>query len=278
MRRTILTTAAVVAAVLSLPGTASAAEETYVTPADVAPACSSEQTVPFCVFQRGTGTVEIGPGEPDAASGTDHLLIDTPDGNAKASLLSYEFAGRPLADIDTLGYRSFIDPASTAGEKQAPALNITIDPNGPEVAGGFATLVWEPVYADPGAIARGAWQQWTPSSSDGGWWSPANGTTTGPEGPLGFSTYQANWADVQGALPDATVLGVGVNQGGGNAGLVAQVDLLQVNDSVHDFETVLPYPTAKEQCKKGGWADFTAPEFRNQGQCVSWVARQSGDA
>ncbi len=31
-------------------------------------------------------------------------------------------------------------------------------------------------------------------------------------------------------------------------------------------------PTSKDDCKDGGWQDFTDPEFRNQGQCVSYVA------
>ena len=30
-------------------------------------------------------------------------------------------------------------------------------------------------------------------------------------------------------------------------------------------------PTNKEQCKNGGWRDFTDPAFKNQGQCVSFV-------
>ena len=29
-------------------------------------------------------------------------------------------------------------------------------------------------------------------------------------------------------------------------------------------------PTAKSQCKHGGWKSFTSPSFRNQGQCVAW--------
>jgi hypothetical protein len=279
MRRTILTSAAVVAAVLSLPGTASAAAKTYVIPTDVAPACSSGQTVPFCEFQRGTGTVEIGPGEPDAASGTEHLLLSTQDSNAKAYALSYEFAGRPLSDIDSLGYRSYVVEPGTSNPEQAPALNIEIDRNGgPLQSGDYAVLVWEPLYVEGESTEDGVWLDRSPSTSRGGWWSPANGTTTDAAGPLGFRTYTADWTAVQTALPGATVLGIGVNQGGGNPGLLAQVDLLQVNGTVHDFERELPYPTAKEQCKKNGWAEFTAPEFRNQGQCVSWVARQSGDA
>jgi hypothetical protein len=30
-----------------------------------------------------------------------------------------------------------------------------------------------------------------------------------------------------------------------------------------------PEPTSKDQCKQGGWRAF--PQFRNQGQCVSFV-------
>jgi hypothetical protein len=29
-------------------------------------------------------------------------------------------------------------------------------------------------------------------------------------------------------------------------------------------------PTSTDQCKKGGWRNFTNPTFRNQGQCVSY--------
>lgn len=31
------------------------------------------------------------------------------------------------------------------------------------------------------------------------------------------------------------------------------------------------YPVTKDDCKHGGWAGFTGVDFRNQGQCVSWV-------
>jgi len=31
-------------------------------------------------------------------------------------------------------------------------------------------------------------------------------------------------------------------------------------------------PTSKEQCKNGGWKTFTNPSFKNQGDCVSFVA------
>ena len=31
-----------------------------------------------------------------------------------------------------------------------------------------------------------------------------------------------------------------------------------------------PFPTAKDQCKNGGWRNY--PGFKNQGDCVSFVA------
>jgi hypothetical protein len=286
MRRTILTTAAVVAAVVGLPGFASAETTTsYVVPSDLT-VVASPSTCPdplltdFCAVTRGTGTVGITAGAPDAASGTDHLVLSTPDGNAKAFALSYEFAGTPLSDIETLGYRSYVAQVNPAEPRQAPALNIEVDRDGGTLQpGDHAVLVWEPVYTAESTDAQ-RWITRSPSTSGGGWWSPANRPTTELAQPLGFPQEKATWDQVQAAagLEDATVLGIGVNQGGGNPGLLAQVDLLQVNGTVHDFERELPYPTAKEQCKKNGWAEFTAPEFRNQGQCVSWVARQSGDA
>ena len=35
----------------------------------------------------------------------------------------------------------------------------------------------------------------------------------------------------------------------------------------------LPFPpTSKDQCKKNGWKSFNNPTFKNQGDCVSYVA------
>jgi cell division septation protein DedD len=33
-------------------------------------------------------------------------------------------------------------------------------------------------------------------------------------------------------------------------------------------------PTSTDQCKNGGWRNFTSPRFKNQGDCVSYVASQ----
>jgi hypothetical protein len=38
--------------------------------------------------------------------------------------------------------------------------------------------------------------------------------------------------------------------------------------TIHD---AVPFPTSKEQCKNGGWHDFSG--FKNQGECVAFVER-----
>lgn len=48
-------------------------------------------------------------------------------------------------------------------------------------------------------------------------------------------------------------------------------------DVIHQAqtETCPTYPTAKEQCKDGGFRTFTAVAFKNQGQCVSYLQANS---
>jgi hypothetical protein len=47
----------------------------------------------------------------------------------------------------------------------------------------------------------------------------------------------------------------------------ADLSAITVNGTV---EVPIAGPTAKSQCKKGGWRNFTSPSFKNQGQCVAW--------
>ena len=41
-------------------------------------------------------------------------------------------------------------------------------------------------------------------------------------------------------------------------------------DVFFDKITLLNVPTSKEQCKNAGWRNY--PQFKNQGDCVSFVA------
>jgi hypothetical protein len=51
----------------------------------------------------------------------------------------------------------------------------------------------------------------------------------------------------------------------------ADLSAITVNGTV---EVPVTGPTAKSQCKNGGWQSFTSPSFRNQGQCVAWYEHQ----
>lgn len=52
--------------------------------------------------------------------------------------------------------------------------------------------------------------------------------------------------------------------------------------TVTPTSTASPYnvPTEAKQCKKGGWKTFVTPDgtFKNQGDCVSWIATNGKNA
>jgi hypothetical protein len=216
-----------------------------------------------------TGAFVSGPGSPPLGVGS--FQMGTALATDKGTLFNYDHVGTRLADITGLSYATYRDPASTAPAVQLPSMNIEVDYNGPAVAGGYTSLVFEPVYnPDQGAIVSGAWQSWR--GIPGIWWStrPINGCGTPP-------CYQS-WSDIVAANPDATILGgFGVNQGSGSGGLIAATDALKIaaNGSswAYNFEPFRT-PLTKDDCKNGGWQNVRAADgssFKNQGQCVSYV-------
>jgi hypothetical protein len=210
-----------------------------------------------------------GPATPPSGSGS--LELTTVTGAEKAFLFNFDHIGTKLSDVGEISYNTF----RTAGSlQQVAALNVVVDYNGPSVAGGFSTLVFEPVYnTDQGPIVSGQWQDWTATGS-GVWWStkPINGQCE-------FTCYKT-WAEIVASNPDATVLGgVGINQGSGNAGLTTAVDAFTFDETTYNFELVAPKPvtaSSKDQCKDGGWTNFETSSnvrtYKNQGQCVADVS------
>jgi hypothetical protein len=217
----------------------------------------------------GVGTFEVGPANPPLGVGS--LELKTTTGNDKVFLFNYDHVGTELADINKISYSTYRE---TGNNQQVAALNIQVDFNGPNVAGGFTTLVFEPVYnTDQGPVVSGVWQDW--DAYNGGaakWWS-----TRDIPGVCAFDCF-VKWEDIVAANPDATILGgFGVNQGSGNSNLTTNVDALSIgteaNCVTYDFEP-FRVATAKDQCKNGGWqtvkrADGTS--FKNQGDCIQYV-------
>lgn len=186
------------------------------------------------------------------------LKLSTPTGAAKVQLVT-SLNDLPLAELDALSYAaSIVEPGSVAA--QIAALNLVIDFNG-DADGGFATLVYEPIYNGGSLDAvRGG---------DAIWWS----TRSMPGVPNATTSY-VPLSQIVGANPDAVVRAFILNQGSGNPGLVTLVESVTLDDTVFTFRDGAP-PVAllgKAECKDGGWMDSTAPVFLNQGDCVSFFS------
>ena len=220
-----------------------------------------------------TGAFVTGPGNPPLGVGS--FKMGTVLATDKGTLFNYDHFGTRLVDITAISYATYRDPASTAPAVQLPSVNIEVDYNGPAVAGGYTSLVFEPVYnPTQGAIQSGVWQSW--NGIPGIWWStrPINGCSVPP-------CYQP-WSDIVAANPNATILGgFGVNQGSGSGGLIAATDALTIRHGgttwTYNFEPFRT-PLTKDDCKNGGWETLRAADgssFKNQGQCVSYVNHQN---
>lgn len=216
------------------------------------------------------GQFVIGPEQPPAGIGS--LALQTPTAGDKVTLFNFDHVGTALADITAIGYSTYRDPASVTGHPdQVPAINLQVDYNG-AAAGGFTTLVFEPIYnTDQGEVQDGEWQTWD-AYGNAKWWS-----TRDIPGVCAFDCF-VSWSDIVAANPDAVIVGgFGVNQGSGNGGLIAATDALKLaygDDCVtYDFEP-FRVPGSADACKNGGWRTTRRADgssFKNQGDCIQYV-------
>lgn len=280
---------AVFALLLALPFSAPVGADTtvVVTASDIGDTWFTADT-----RAAGSAMFRDGPAAPPAGSGSVELSTGAnPD---KAQLFTDAYDGVRLADIDGIGYATYRDPAATGFVAGVASLNLRVDTDNNGTADAY--VVYEP-YQNHGnaAVLTGEWQTWD-AFADGTaeWWIHTGAAGCGQNTPC-------EWDDIVTALPDATIReaadcgpggatspcpgSLGINQGSYNPGFLSSVDLLTVsvdgNATTYDFELYVDGdgdgipdtdpPTHKNDCKKGGWADFNNPTFRNQGQCVSWT-------
>ena len=93
-------------------------------------------------------------------------------------------------------------------------------------------------------------------------------------------TCPATPAGMDALSPGSTIRVIALNVGDTSAndiGLDGYLDNVVVSttsgSTTYDFEPATT-PVSKDECKKGGWMTFNSPSFKNQGQCVSFVASQ----
>jgi hypothetical protein len=86
----------------------------------------------------------------------------------------------------------------------------------------------------------------------------------------GGSFYET-WANVQAQFSGQIVTDISIVSDTFAGPRTVLIDNTDVNGTIYDYES-----TNKDDCKNGGWKNFTfAPgPFKNQGDCVSYFARQ----
>jgi hypothetical protein len=249
---------------------------------------------PYC---HGSVTFVTGPATPPLGVGSAELKTGngTTGGDCSAELRNSAYSGVKLSALTALGYWTY--DVSNNGQ-QFPYLELNIDTTGTGT-GPDDAIFFEPPYQTPttgnpalpdqGAAVMNEWQSW--DALDGGWWANSGGGsgTTGctPGAPSGPNTGVCSLADYISQHPNARILnsstGGGVHLVVGFASATDQfdgnVDAFRIatssSDTTYDFEPNLPTPTSKDQCKEGGWqnyADANGTPFKNQGDCVSYVA------
>jgi hypothetical protein len=261
--RTLGAVAFAVVAALSVAGGAAASSTTVIRPGDVAagtlPAAAGQTWSTAGTHTGGTVSLVRGPTAPPLGVGS--LQMTTDADPARGALLTNNYAGTLLSSFDALGYSTYRASISTNSEAQNIALTILVDYNGPDVAGGSTTLIFEPVYqpGGVGAMKTDMWQTW--DALQGGkaiWWSTSD--MPNPSGP-GFIACNPNVAVVPAgcgdklfvslssildAYPGATIRagangGLGLAVGSGWAGeFTGYADALKLgiggNTTTYDFD------------------------------------------
>lgn len=239
----------------------------------------------------GTGGQEEGPATPPAGTGSYELRTPVAPGPnpgaAKVQYLTDDYDGTRLADIDGIGYSTYLETPGVA----VVALNLRVDLTGDGQPDAY--MVFEP-YVNPtqGPVLTNTWQDWDAyAGGSARWWLNTGAAGCGQATPC-------TWTQILAAFPDATIEegtacgpgaapkspcpgSLGLNQGSGNPGVVSNADALYVSvggeKTTYDFELNPPMPSTKDDCKNGGWQNY-GTTFRNQGDCVAFVATRGKNA
>ena len=230
-----------------------------------------------------SGALVNGPATPPLGTGSANLTVDS---TGRHNIGTLQFAGTRLDQITQLQYSTF---RSAGSGPTAVALQFDVDSNLNDANEAYqGRLVFEP-YLTPGNVVQsGTWQIWSPL--DGMWW----GSGSGPTRPISEACPQGDpctWDEILAQFPHAGVhrtvtgnpaTGVLLFRAGGpwDGGFVGNVDAFTIgvngDTTTFDFEATAPVPSAKDDCKDGGWQTFKKTDgssmFKNQGDCVSFVA------
>ena len=256
MKKSLMSLGAFGAAALAIVAAAVAATTVVVTPANT----------------QGWSTADTRPGGAvnyvaDASAPGGSALQLTTDATTAAKAQYLHAASTPLSAVNELAYSTKQNSASFVNG--APSYQLLVNLDG--TAGTFTTFVYEPYEQVAPPVVNGVWQSWDVDA--GQFWSSRTvtaGTCAVVAGAGGAPFYTL--AGLKAACPNAVVVGFGVNVGTFNPSYDVETDLVNFNGTVYDFQLAPTAPTSKDECKNGGWQSFSNPTFKNQGDCVSFVA------
>ncbi|MHC1557383.1 hypothetical protein ACR9E3_00410 [Actinomycetospora sp. C-140] len=213
-----------------LPVPAPVVGTTYVLP-DLAPFAQTDDDP-----KGGTVGVDDDLTPPAPTGGGDAALrLDTPDGDGKAAIAKAEDSA--LGDwIATAAYSAYQNAAENADQFPSMQLVIDYDPDSPA---GFSTLTYEPIYNATDSRTPNAWHRY--EAGMGRWCS-----TRAIPGVIDESQRSCSnggtklLSEFIAAQPGIRVTGLVINQGRGNPGLDAGVDLVSTPSTTYDFELTKP--------------------------------------
>lgn len=230
--------AAAAGLVISLVGitSAHAAAQTILVPNDFNPARSDT---------RATGSY--------AVEGTG-LRVTTQGSTSTDKVAEYVDTSKPLAAVGepTLDY-------TTISGTIPPGFQLVVDFDADGTDDGI--LIGEPTfYGNVWWLNNGA-------DADVKAAAPMNPAASGSA--AGYDGTLDEW---RAAFPSAVVKAFGFSLGSGVKGDYV-INAINFAGDRYTFAQAVVL-TSKEQCKNGGWMTSTSPVFKNQGECVSYVAKQ----
>jgi hypothetical protein len=280
MRRHVIVLPAALLLAASLMGAAFAASLVVVTPDDVAdPAPPVVEGVWQEANIRGDGASVISDEQSDAHGGEASLRQSFSDSSGKTDFRIFRSFG-PVGELGALSFDWYRDSSSTAPGHLTPAFEVYVD----DGEGNSWLLKWEGAYNGyPTNGPAAPTDQWVTADLIGGnfWRIPQfiDGDWVGFSGcneagdPYGCFVFNRQLDDEW--LEGFEVVGVGVGIGSGwNGSYISFADHITIGEVTYDFEVDAPpvevVLDGKDDCKDGGWETSTSPEFKNQGQCVSY--------
>ena len=194
------------------------------------------------------------------------LQFTTDSGNASKANYMHE-ADEALTSVSELGYWT---KKNAGPETAAASFQLPVDLDGGDDTSGITYLVFEPYWN--GTVVPTEWQHWDVDA--GAFWSSktfTSGTCSVVSGAGGPPFYTL--AELQASCPAAVVLGFGVNVGTYNPNHDVEVDGVEYNGTVYDFE-LANEPHSANDCKDGAFLTLTRADgtgFDNQGDCIQYA-------